>query len=75
MHYNPLPGWRKERFRKWRWVQDKRWKLSEKTGYLFYLEIAPLETNPTLAGEESEAVEAARKKLQAVIDSLPDQKS
>lgn len=73
MHYNPLPGERKERFRKWRWAQDKRWKLSEETGYLFDLEIDPLETHPILAGEGSEVAEAARKKLQAVIDSMPDQ--
>jgi arylsulfatase A len=75
MHYNPLPGDRKERFRKWRWAFDKRWKLSEETGYLFDYTVDPLETSPIMAGEGSDAAEAARIKLQAVIDSMPDQES
>ena len=73
IHYNPLPGHGKERFRKWRWAQDHRWKLSEETGYLFDLSVDPLEKFPIMVGEGSEAAETARTKLQAVIDSMPDQ--
>ena len=69
-HHDPLPGVNKERFTLQRWAIDKRWKLSEQSGNLYDLLADPEETQPVdLANAGAEAA-AAKRKLQAVIDSM-----
>jgi arylsulfatase A len=51
-----------------RFVRDKCWKLYD-TGKLFDVQADPLEQSPILPGEGSEQA-AARKRLQAALDSL-----
>ncbi len=69
-HHDPLPGNGKTSFTLQRWAIDKRWKLSEQTEELFDLLADPEELNPIEPETASREAKAARKKLQAVIDSM-----
>jgi arylsulfatase A len=64
-HYGPKHGGRKLK----RFVRDKRWKLYH-TGKLFNVQADPLEQSPILQGEGGEQAAAARKRFQAVLDSI-----
>jgi len=64
-HYDPKWGkWKLKRF-----VRDKRWKLYH-TGELFDVQAEPLEENPIKPGQGGRQATAARKRLQAVLDSM-----
>ncbi|MHC4624141.1 MAG: sulfatase-like hydrolase/transferase [Planctomycetota bacterium] len=52
-----------------RFVRDKRWKLYG-TGKLFDVQADPLEQRPVLQGEGGKQAAAARKRFQAVLDSI-----
>jgi len=64
-HYDPKWGsWKLKRF-----VRDSRWKLYH-TGQLFDVQADPLEENPIQPGQGDRQAAAARKRLQAVLDSI-----
>jgi len=64
-HYDPKWGkWKLKRC-----VRDKRWKLYH-TGELFDVQADPLEENPIRPGQDNKQAAAARKRLQAVLDSI-----
>ncbi|HUW18857.1 MAG TPA: sulfatase-like hydrolase/transferase [Sedimentisphaerales bacterium] len=63
-HYAPQSGQSFKRF-----VRDKRWKLYQ-TGELFDVQADPLEESPIGAGEGGEQAAAARRRFQAVLDSV-----
>ena len=65
-YYNPRP----ERTKPVRFARDLRWKLYG-DGRLFDLRKDVDETSPVTAKGESDASRAARKKLQAALDSMP----
>ena len=69
-HYDPRPGWDKDKFRMQRFARDKRFKLYG-DGQLFDVPADLLETEPIPAGDDSKQSAAARKALQAVLDSMP----
>ncbi|MHC4301927.1 MAG: sulfatase/phosphatase domain-containing protein, partial [Planctomycetota bacterium] len=52
-----------------RFVRDKRWKLYD-TGELFDVQADPLEQKPIPAGEGGKQAADARKRFQAVLDSV-----
>ena len=52
-----------------RFVRDKRWKLYH-TGELFDVQADPLEQSPISPGGGGQQVTAARKRLQAALDSI-----
>ncbi|MBD3265730.1 sulfatase-like hydrolase/transferase [bacterium] len=53
-----------------RFALDKRWKLYG-NGRLYDMKNDVMEKNPIMPGEGNKEAQAARKKLQAVIDSMP----
>jgi arylsulfatase A-like enzyme len=65
-HYDPRPGWDKEKFRLHRYAWDQRYKLYD-DGRFFHIAADPLEQQPIAQAAGGEAV-AARKKLQAVLN-------
>jgi arylsulfatase A len=64
-HYDPEHGGRKLK----RFIRDKRWKLYH-TGELFDVQADPLEHNPILPGQGDKQAAAARRRLEAVLDSI-----
>lgn len=67
-HYDPDWG----NFRKARFARDQRWKLYD-DGRLLDVPADVLERNPILPGTGSQEAEAARLKLQAVLDRMKTQ--
>jgi arylsulfatase A-like enzyme len=67
-HFDPRPGWDKDRFRLKRFARDKKYKLYD-DGNLFDVPNDQLEKSPI----KSDSVEAAaaRKALKTVLDSMP----
>ena len=64
-HYDPKWGkWKPKRF-----VRDKRFKLYH-SGELFDVQADPLEQNPIQPGQGDRNAAAARKRLQAILDSI-----
>lgn len=70
-HFDPRPGWDKDRFTKLRFARDKRFKLYD-DGRLFDVPNDELEQSPIALEEASPAAVQARKKLQAVLDEMPN---
>ena len=68
MYYHPRP--RRPRFRKARFAFDKEWKLYS-DGRLFHYAADPEETRSLRAGEGSREARDARRRLQALLDSMP----
>lgn len=70
-HYDPRPGWDKDKFSLKIFARDKKYKLYS-TGEFFDVPADPLEKNPLreLSGEAA----AAKTRLQRVIDSYPKQR-
>jgi len=60
---------RRQYWDKARLVHDKRWKLYD-NGNLFDVSADPLEQNPILPGQDNPEAQAARKRLQTVLDSM-----
>jgi arylsulfatase A-like enzyme len=69
-HYDPRPGWDKDRFRLVRWARNKRFKLYD-DGRLFDIPNDQLEVAPVLSGDDSSLHRGVRAKLQTVLDSMP----
>jgi arylsulfatase A-like enzyme len=67
--HNPHPGWDKERFRHERFARDQRFKLYG-DGRLFDISNDVLEEKEIPAGEASPEAQAAREKLQTVLDRM-----
>ena len=67
--HNPHPGWDKERFRHERFARDQRFKLYG-DGRLFDISADVLEEKEIPGGEGSPEAQAAREKLQAVLDRM-----
>ena len=68
-HHDPLPGWGKVGYSLQRWAQDKRWKLYD-DGRLFDVRADVLEARSVFPGEGGPEAEAARRKLQPVLDRM-----
>ncbi|MCA8986074.1 MAG: sulfatase-like hydrolase/transferase [Planctomycetaceae bacterium] len=65
-HFDPQPGWDKEKFARQRFVQDTSYKLYE-TGLLYQIEQDPLEQMPL---PESADTSKVRQRLQEVLDQV-----
>jgi arylsulfatase A-like enzyme len=65
-HYDPRPGWDKDRFRLVRWARTKRYKLYD-DGRLFDISQDKLELTPILSGDDSATTGKVRKELAAVL--------
>ena len=70
-HFDPRPGWDKDRFRLKRFARDKRFKLYD-DGQLFDIPNDPLEQKPILAADDSKKAARARIRLHAVLKSMPN---
>ncbi|MEM6886297.1 MAG: sulfatase-like hydrolase/transferase [Verrucomicrobiota bacterium] len=70
IHHDPLPGMGKKGWELRSWAFDHRWKLVKETGELFDLAADPEETSPIDRATASEQAQAARDKLQQVIDQM-----
>jgi len=68
-YYNPRPG--NPKFPEKRFARDRRWKLYG-SGELYDLENDVLEENPIAPGEGGAEARAARAKLRAALESMPD---
>jgi arylsulfatase A len=68
-YHNPLPGWGKKGYRLQRWVQDKRFKLYD-DGQFFDYQADVLEERPIAEGTGGPEAEAARRKLQSVLERM-----
>lgn len=65
-YYDPRPGWDKDRFRKYVFARDKRYKLYE-DGRLFDISNDVLEESPILKFQDTYTLRKVRDKLSAVI--------
>ena len=68
-HYDPRPGWDKDRFRLVRFARDKRYKLYD-DGKLFDVPNDKLEKRPLQVNDDTAESKAARSRLAAVLDSM-----
>ncbi len=69
-HFDPRPGWDKDKFRLLRYARDHRWKLYD-DGRLFDLSRDVLEEHPVLLSSQNGTAVAARGKLQTVLKQYP----
>ncbi|MBC8290820.1 MAG: sulfatase-like hydrolase/transferase [Planctomycetes bacterium] len=69
-HFDPRPGWDKDRFRLRRWARGKRYKLYG-DGRLIDIPNDQLEKKPISLAEASPKVRSIAIRLQAVLDSMP----
>lgn len=69
-HFDPRPGWDKDRFQLRRWARDKRYKLYG-DGRLIDVSNDRLEEHPIPLTDASPEVRAIAIRLQAVLDSMP----
>ena len=67
-HFDPRPGWDKDRFRLLRFARDKRYKLYD-DGRLYDVPNDRLEQNPLAKG----ALPQVRKRLKTVLDEMAQQ--
>ncbi|MCH7727671.1 MAG: sulfatase-like hydrolase/transferase [Planctomycetes bacterium] len=70
-HFDPRPGWDKDRFTKLRFARDKRFKLYG-DGKLFDVPNDKLEQQPILEADDSRATREARRRLAAVLKKMPN---
>lgn len=70
-HFDPRPGWDKDRFRLLRFARDQRYKLYD-DGRLYDVPNDPLEQRPILSKDDTAEMKAARKKLHAVLTSMAE---
>jgi arylsulfatase A-like enzyme len=68
-HFDPRPGWDKDRRKLYRYAQDQKFKLYD-DGRLFDLPADALEQNAIAPEEESQPAKRARATLQAVLDAM-----
>ena len=68
-HFDPRPGWDKDRFQLKRFARDKRFKLYA-TGDLFDIEADKLEQQPIRPGTDSPESAAARRRLLDVFEKV-----
>ena len=69
-HYDPRPGWDKDKFGRLRYARTKRFKLYD-DGRLFDVPNDQLETRPVHPSNDTEASAQARLQLKQVLDSMP----
>ena len=69
-HYDPRPGWDKDKFALVRYARTKRFKLYD-NGRLYDISNDRLESRPILPADDSEASRHARTMLSEVLDSMP----
>jgi len=68
-HFDPRPGWDKDRFRLRRFARDKRYKLYD-DGRLYDISKDVLEQKPITDGVDSPGSSKARERLAAVLKSM-----
>lgn len=69
VHHDPRPGWDKDGYTLVRFARDQRFKLYS-DGKLYDVPADLLERSPIPPGQGGPEAEAARKKLQAVLDTM-----
>lgn len=69
-HFDPRPGWDKDRFQLQRWARGKRYKLYG-DGRLIDVPNDQLEKKPISLAKASPEVKSIAIRLQAVLDSMP----
>lgn len=69
-HYDPRPGWDKDKFALVRYARTKRFKLYD-NGRLYDISNDRLESRPILPADDSESSRQARETLTQVLDSMP----
>ena len=70
-HYDPRPGWDKEKYRLVRFARDRRFKLYA-DGRLFDIHADIREQHPIIDAEATPEARAARERLDAVLKSMRD---
>lgn len=70
-HYDPRPGWDKDHFTKVRFARTKRYKLYD-DGKFYDLRNDLLEEKPLAVPDNSERRGLIRKRLQRVLDEMPN---
>lgn len=70
-HFDPRPGWDKDRFQLKRYARDKKYKLYG-DGQLFDVPADQLEKHPIALQDASPEAQAIAIRLQAVLDSMPN---
>ncbi|MEQ8791738.1 MAG: sulfatase-like hydrolase/transferase [Pirellulaceae bacterium] len=68
-HFDPQPGWDKDKFSKRQFIRDKRFKLYD-DGRLFEVPRDLREEHPLSPETDSEAASAARRKLQQALQQV-----
>ena len=68
-HYDPRPGWDKDKFTVHRFVRDNQFKLYD-DGNLYDIAKDIRESTPIRRRHETEASKAARQQLQQVLDDM-----
>ncbi len=68
-HYDPRPGWDKDKYSEQRFARDKRFKLYD-TGQLFDVPHDPREQHPILAKNDTAESKPARARLLKVLQSM-----
>ena len=68
-HFDPRPGWDKDRFRLLRFARDRRYKLYD-DGRLYDVPHDQLEQRPILAEDDTAETKAVRQRLDAVLKSM-----
>lgn len=69
-HYDPRPGWDKDKYSLLRFVRDKRFKLYV-SGDLYDIPRDPFERDPVLPDEETVEARLARLRLDEVLNGMP----
>ena len=69
-HYDPRPGWDKDKFGLVRYARTKRYKLYG-NGRMYDVANDRLETRPILPDDDTEASKQARATLKEVLESMP----
>ncbi len=73
-HFDPRPGWDKNKFTRQRFARDKRFKLYD-DGRLFDVPFDLNEEHPISPGDETPEAKAARKPLSQVLKSMKRKKA
>ena len=73
-HFDPRPGWDKDKFTLKRYARDKRYKLYDDGG-LFDVPFDLNEEHPIARADETPEAKAARKQLSQVLNSMKQKKA